>query len=317
MPDPGNTSDPFLQALEANNASEVIRHLETGRRVEERFLFGRLPLHIAAECGATECVHVLLQRGADREACDQGGHSALICALQAGQVETARYLIMAGALIRYSFAPSDTPELRDQLRSQCQKIFAEARKARSIASRLAELSLSRAEAEAMNREMLDMVVGAVVSPKQIDAVHCCSNVPCLELLASLPDVSFNVCDDAGEWPLKVFAEDGNGEAVQWLLQHGADPDFTSTGDTALHSAVFRDHLECARLLLNAGANPNQQDVDGAVPLASVKSEAMLDLLLAHGADATIGDQCGFKPSYWAEGRKLKARLRALEKQAER
>ena len=114
--------------------------------------------------------------------------------------------------------------------------------------------------------------------------------------------------------MKTFAESGDAAAVEWLLQNGADPNFNSTGETALHTAVLRDHIPCARLLLAAGANVNQQDVDGSVPLANVASEEMLDLLLAHGADPTIGDQCDFKPSHWVEAPKLKARLLALEKQ---
>ena len=47
---------------------------------------------------------------------------------------------------------------------------------------------------------------------------------------------------------------------------------------------------------------------------SVGSDEMLDLLLAHGADVSIGDQCGFQPSHWIKESKLKARLIALEKE---
>jgi hypothetical protein len=146
------------------------------------------------------------------------------------------------------------------------------------------------------------------------AVHHCGNIETLELIAQQPGVSFNVSDAGGYWPLKSFAEQGDAKTVAWLLQHGADPNFTAIGDIALHTAVIRDHLECARLLLDAGANPNQQDVDGCVPLWGLQSEPMLDLLLARGADPTIADQCGFKPSHWVKDSKLKKRLRAAEKQ---
>ncbi len=85
------------------------------------------------------------------------------------------------------------------------------------------------------------------------------------------------------------------------------------GRTLLHIAAEEGSLECARLLLRAGANVNQQDVDGLVPMGRVRSDEMLDLLLEHGADPNMGDQCNLKPPHWIDEPGLKARLESLER----
>jgi ankyrin repeat protein len=306
--------DPLTKALQANEASELVRLLNAGRNVTERFHFGCTPLHVAAESGSLECARVLLERGADIEAHDEAGHTALIHALGAGHAGLAAVLINAGALLDYRFTPKDTPEIRDQLRRTYEKINTQARQAHPEVYRVLDEASLDIDQEAFAREMAESLVAVAISPKEVHAVHHCANLATLQLLAQRPSISWNIHDGAGDWPLKTFAESGDADIVAWLLGRDADPNFTSTGDTALHAAVARGHLECARLLLHAGANPNQQDVDGCVPMYRVASDEMLDLLLAHGADPCIGDQCDFKPSHWVEDPKLKARLLALERQ---
>ena len=306
--------DPLIESLQANEASEVVRLLGAGRSVTERFHFGRTLLHVAAESGSLECARVLLERGADIEAYDEAGHTALIYTLGAGHAGLAAWLITAGALLHYRFTTKDTPEIRERLRRAYEEIAAQSRQAHPELYRVLDDASLDIDQEAFAREQAENFVATAINAKEVYAVHHCANLASLQLLAQQPSISWNMEDGAGYWPLKTFAEHGDAAIVEWLLRHGAEPNFTSTGDTALHAAVSRGHLECARLLLHAGANPNQQDVDGCVPLYGVASDEMLDLLLAHGADPCIGDQCDFKPSHWVEDPKLKARLLALERQ---
>lgn len=310
----GNSnSDPLVAAIQQDDDREVARLLAGGRTVAERFHFRQMPLHLAAYSGASQCVRLFIKRGADVESNDEAGHTPLLYALQAGHTEVSAFLLSAGARLHYFFKPDDTPEIRQRLREQYQQAADESRKAHPEFYRLLDEASADIDRDAFNSEMAESFVQTAISRKEIYAVHHCGNLGTLQFVATQPGVSFNVHDGAGYWPLKTFAEQGSAEVVAWLLEHGAKTDFTSTGDTALHAAVAGNHLECARLLLHARANPNQQDVDGCVPMIRVSSDEMLDLLLAHGADPNIGDQCDFKPSHWVEAPKLKERLLALEK----
>jgi hypothetical protein len=83
-------------------------------------------------------------------------------------------------------------------------------------------------------------------------------------------------DRAGNTPLIESAEYGSRDAVEWLLEHGADPNARDNdGGTALH-AVYRG------LLIAEG----DYDEDGA-PLVA--------LLEKHRADSTIRDNVGRTP----------------------
>jgi ankyrin repeat protein len=307
-------NDPLVKALESDDAVALEQQLAMGRSIAERFYFGRTPLHIAAAAGSAVCSRLLLKRGATLEAHDEAGHTALLHALQAGHVTLASELIDAGALLRYRFKKEDTPEVREQLRKSYEEGQRAARKAHPEIYKVLDSFISEKERMELSEESTASLVEVSLAEADICAVHHCANLDCLKLLARQPGNNFNLDDGAGCWPLKTFAESGDAAAVEWLLRNGADPNFNSTGETALHTTVLRNHISCARILLAAGANVNQQDVDGSVPLANVASEEMLDLLLAHGADPTIGDQCDFKPSHWAKDPKMKRRLKQLEKE---
>ena len=60
-------------------------------------MYGRTPLHVAAEKGQTDTINYLLNRDADINARDKSGLSALYCALKGGHVITAKFLIDKGS----------------------------------------------------------------------------------------------------------------------------------------------------------------------------------------------------------------------------
>jgi ankyrin repeat protein len=314
---PDNANDSLIAALKSDNTAAVLQELAAGRALTERFHFGRTPLHIASENGATECVRLLVERGAPLEARDEAGHTPLIYALAWGHAKSAGVLIESAALLTYRHIPDDTPAIREQLRRVFENASTASKAAHPEIYQVLDDASLDLDREAFQKELADSLVSSAISLKEIHAVHHCANLETLQLLARLPGVTFDLHDGAGYWPLKSFAERGDFDAVNWLLRHGASPDFTSTGETALHSAVANNHSECAQLLLDAGANPNQQDVDGCVPMWRVRNDAMLDLLLAHGANPNIPDQCGNKPSHWVEDPKLKSRLQSLEREHRR
>jgi ankyrin repeat protein len=108
----------------------------------------------------------------------------------------------------------------------------------------------------------------------------------------------NDVSGGGDWPLKDACRSGDAAAVAFLLQVGADPNLTSTGETALFAAVSSDSLECVRLLVDAGADVNATDCDGWTCLFHLCSERVARYLLECGARPDIADQCGGLPEDW-------------------
>jgi len=94
---------------------------------------------------------------------------------------------------------------------------------------------------------------------------------------------------------------GLGDAVQRLLDAGADPDEVDpTGETALHKAVREGHRDVVEVLLSKGADVNARNELGLSPLhwaALTGRTDLIELLLEHGAQPDIADthMGGFTP----------------------
>jgi ankyrin repeat protein len=93
--------------------------------------------------------------------------------------------------------------------------------------------------------------------------------------------------------LRQAVAKGNTESVEFLLKHGADPNFKGifAGTTALMDAIKYGHLEMVGLVLDHGADVNAQDsYDALSPLdaaAQFGYTEVLELLLAHKAEPSF------------------------------
>jgi ankyrin repeat protein len=89
--------------------------------------------------------------------------------------------------------------------------------------------------------------------------------------------------------LHLMAKRGDSAAVQWLLDHGVDPDARwahwDAEVTPLHLAVLGGHSGVVRLLLNAGADPrirdSQHDSDALGWAEFFQRREIFELLQAH------------------------------------
>lgn len=88
------------------------------------------------------------------------------------------------------------------------------------------------------------------------------------------------------------------EIIRLLIQHGAD---VNAWDAKHHlnpllAAIYWNNKDAARLLLEAGADPNVVNSDTESPLSMAVEQNDLDtavLLLRHGADSTVNTYGGF------------------------
>jgi uncharacterized protein len=113
-----------------------------------------------------------------------------------------------------------------------------------------------------------------------------------ELLAADPERLHDRTPE-GFTPIGLAAFLGGADAVRVLLEHGADPNDDAENRLRVRpvhaAAAAHDHASM-RLLLEAGADPNARQQGGLTPLhaaAHTDDVEMAKLLLAHGANPAL------------------------------
>ena len=101
-------------------------------------------------------------------------------------------------------------------------------------------------------------------------------------------VDTNFMTEINQSPLLLAAENGHKDAVQLLIDRGAEPNRADQyGNTPLHNAALEGHKDVVQLLLDRGAEPNMADQDGRTPLhlaAYGGHKDVVQLLLDRGAE---------------------------------
>jgi ankyrin repeat protein len=226
----------------------------------------------------------LAERGADLTQTDRFGQTPLHLAARSGNAELVSWWLGFGPDVH----AADGPHRHTAL----------------------DLAVEHNHLEAA-RVLLDGGASAIRdTDRDTQPIHLAKTVEMIRLLTESGSADVNAIDGVGDWPLKCAAEDNDVERIRSLLELGASVDLTSTGETALHSAVRADAREAVSLLLEEGANPNAQDVDGWTPLFEARSCETIRTLLDAGADPALRDQANF-----GVGRRLKdpLLLRALRR----
>ncbi len=121
-------------------------------------------------------------------------------------------------------------------------------------------------------------------------------------------MDINARNIRGQTPLHLATEKGNGDAVQLLLDSGAEVDAVAidSGCTALHYAARLGHVDLCELLVRHGADPDVQtdSLETPLHLAVARGHSkVVELLLKYHARLDIRDKNGMTPLQRAENTK--------------
>jgi uncharacterized protein len=263
---------------------------------------GRTALMHAAQCGRSDIVQLLLQKGAAVNVTDSQESTPLSVATWYLHVEVAACLIAAGADVN--------------------AVNSDGRSALMLAAQFVSIPLAKL--------LLDH--GADINKQDrfgqnsLFRAACDGHVSMMELLVQR-GCSITAVDHKGYTPLMEAASWGHTAAAEWLLQQGAAVDvmddydntalhfacYSSSGDnaatieallangaevhkcnsysgTALDEAAYYGSVQCAKVLIPAGAIVNRINYDGQYALHTAirrNHAAVVQLLLEHGATAAM------------------------------
>ena len=211
---------PLWTASQNANAAMVRRLLQAGANPNAALLLGETVLMAAAHSGNPDIVEQLIARGANVNARAARGQTALMWSVGQKHAAVVKVLLAHGADVH----------ARSDEWSQVQAVPPHGLPAYNQ-------SIPHGGETAL---MFAARVGDLTSAKLLVAAG--ANV-----------------NDADAWGVSatVLAEhSGFDELVEFLLDHGADPNAAKAGFTALHEAIMRRDEKTVTVLLAHGADPN-------------------------------------------------------------
>ena len=293
-----NAGDQFYAAIRAGDTAKVAALIQGGGDVnlKER-RGGATPLMHAAAFGSLDTMRLLLDKGADVNARNAAGATALMWA--ATDIAKIRVLLDRGADVKAASSLGHTPlELAAMSDGSAE---------------IVRLLLARgADAKAVDKAGITTLTAAT-SGNDTDSIK--------QLLAAGIDV--NVPSLTGTTALMNAAANGNTEAVKLFVAKGANVNAVSVGPEAspfnavkngviqlgqftpvLLASVFGP-ADLVKALIAAGANVNVKDARGMTPLMMAVSTDHGDIevvkaLLAAGADPNAKSLAGETVLDWAQ-----------------
>jgi len=140
-------------------------------------------------------------------------------------------------------------------------------------------------------------IASVQLEAQVDVFEAArsGNIPQLKAMFALDADTINKENHSGHTPLIIAAYNNQLQAVNFLLENGADVSSQFDQGSALHGAAFKGYLEVVKVLVNYKAKVNEKDSNGTTPLiyATLFSHnEIAKLLVEKGGDPTIKDNTG-------------------------
>jgi serine/threonine-protein phosphatase 6 regulatory ankyrin repeat subunit B len=286
---------------------------ETPALCEARDADGQTPLHVAAQRPGTAAVEVLLKHGAKLDAVDGHQNTALHAAVRALQPATVKLLLDKKADSKAVNNAGTTPLHQVLLVQPHNGKLADARKEIATALLAGGANVNAANKEKMTplhlaavldqAAMTEFLLGAKADVAAVDekgrtALHWAALYGRVGVIESLVKAKSDVAaaDKLGDTPLHCAARRFRVEAARYLVAQGAKVDVRNAqGATPLilvssaeagHRNVDAALAQFATVLLDAGADVNAKDNNGATALKNAlehEHTKLAEALRARGA----------------------------------
>ena len=238
---------------------------------------GATPMYLASQHGSAPMIEKLLQAGADANALGPGGETPLMLAARTGNLDAIRLLLDHHADVN----------AKDKQRGTTALMWA----------------IEQSHPEAV--KLLVEHGAAVSAATDVDTRNARNNLA--NTVTQRLHSSFGVLGQKGTPPAPAVASktgpatQPNGEdEVLAFFRRPAKKD--GGGLTPLTYAAREDCLECAKILLDAGADVNQQTFYGWTPLLVATQNRhykLAEYFLEHGANPNTPNNGGWTPLYLA------------------
>lgn len=315
-------STPLMFAAFEGDVAEAGRLLKEGADVKATNNYGANAMRLAADTANTELIRLLLKAGADPESPNADGETALHLVARSGNVEAAKLLLRAGAKVNaVEQFGGQTPLMWAAARRHPQMVELLLSKGADVNARSAVRDYQRvatAESRAAPRDR------GGFTPLMYAARDNCGE--CVEvLLKHKADV--NLADPSFVVPVSIAMMNDNWDIAKRLVEAGADVNqWDMNGSSPLYVAIEnmnspgnRNPLdqdkpnkasghELIKMLLDRGANPNQQlywgasfggsadrDMTPFLAACATGDIELVKLLLAHGANPKLATSDGRGP----------------------
>lgn len=318
----------FMAALYGN--PEIIRALlDAGADQNEAGPNTETPVMLAARNGNPEAISVLLAAGADVNAVESvRGTTALMWAIEQNHPEAVRVLVDAGADVSAHSGAAGLPRVYMAQRVNVNNVLEAQVMLREAAAEGLTLDEYKRRREEQETEggvdfgggggaQLGLIVDLVINEAEVQGVEPSAILTEFSDQVENFGVDIEQLREAVEARVSGEAPDGaEGNSPPLTAEAGEDTPREGEADgpqaglvggdggglTPLIYAAREGCFECARILVENGADVNQESYFGWTPLLTATNNRWFRLgvyLIDQGADVNIANQDGMTPLYFA------------------
>lgn len=260
------------EAIQANDYKKVVNLIKGGYSIAETYEECKTPLLLACEFGNLKIVKYLLRNGSTlTEVCDEGA-GPLHFAVFYDHMELTKYLLKKGADITSKTLKNENTVM---LEARCLEMI---------------LYLQTKGASLYDKNKFGHTL--------LTRIAYCCNIETIEYLLE-NGCSINDKTDNGDGVVHTSAIGGNNILLNWLVKEKKmSINEPSHYGAPIIRAARAGKIETVQLLLDFGANIEEEDFEGETPLLAAivsKKLEMVRFLLEKGASLNVKDQSGASP----------------------